>query len=191
MLEAALAADPENVFNWRHLAQVLTGLGRHQEAERALERAVELARVIHNEHGSAAWGDLVRLRHERGEDVRELVAEGRARWPANWSLVWAEGQAHLAAGRCGDAIACFGALLEVDAASLPAHGVAYDERLFGSFAYAAIGLALFRAGRYAEAAAAYAAAERSEPGAAEHRVKRQLAESRSRRAAEQATAAAS
>ena len=27
MLRAALAADPENIYNWRHLALVLAGLG--------------------------------------------------------------------------------------------------------------------------------------------------------------------
>jgi cytochrome c-type biogenesis protein CcmH/NrfG len=39
-------------------------------------------------------------------------------------------------------------------------------------------LALFRLGRYAEAADAYAAAERLEPDEAEYRVKRLLAEAR-------------
>jgi cytochrome c-type biogenesis protein CcmH/NrfG len=42
----------------------------------------------------------------------------------------------------------------------------------------ALGLALFRIGRYGEAAEAYAAAERLEPGVREYRVKRLLAEGR-------------
>jgi hypothetical protein len=33
--------------------------------------------------GSLAWGELVRWRHDRGEDVEELLAEGRERWPSS------------------------------------------------------------------------------------------------------------
>ena len=186
LLRAQLAGEPDNIFNWRHLAQVLIGLGLPEEAERALERAVALARDVRNEHGSVAWSDLVRLRRDRGEDVTELVAEGRARWPENWWLVWAEGQLHFEAGRHDEAIGCFQRLVEVDLRTLPFHGVAYDERIFGSFAHAAVGLALFRMGRYAEAAEAYAAAEHLEPEAPEYRVKRQLAESKAPKASPQA-----
>jgi cytochrome c-type biogenesis protein CcmH/NrfG len=50
--------------------------------------------------------------------------------------------------------------------------------MFGADPQASLGLALFRLGRYAEAADAYAAAERLEPDVAEYRVKRLLAEAR-------------
>src|SRR5439155_10920874 len=45
LLRAQLAAEPRNVFNWRHLAAVLHALGDTDEAERALERAVDLVRA--------------------------------------------------------------------------------------------------------------------------------------------------
>ena len=50
--------------------------------------------------------------------------------------------------------------------------------MFGSWAHASLGLVHFRTGRFAEAAAAYAAAERLEPDNAEWAVKRRLAEAR-------------
>src|SRR5262249_37875480 len=151
LLQAQLEVEPNNIFNLCHLAQVLNGLGRVEEGERALERAVALGREVGNEYGAAAWVDLVRLRFYRGEDVTELLDEGLARWPTNWSLVWIEGRLHLEAGRYDEATARFRRLLDVDIASLPFDGVAYDERIFGPLAQDSLGLALFRAGHFAEA----------------------------------------
>jgi glycosyltransferase involved in cell wall biosynthesis len=138
LLRAQLAAEPANIFNWRHLSQVLDALGRRDEAESVLEHAVALARMVWNEHGGVAWADLVRFRHERGANVTELIAEGRARWPRNWSLVWEEGLLHLETGRNDEAIACFRSLLAVDIETLPLDGVAYDQRIFGSLASTAL-----------------------------------------------------
>jgi glycosyltransferase involved in cell wall biosynthesis len=182
LLRRQLDADPNNIFNWNHLARVLIATGDPAGAERALEEAVALARIegSPSSYGSLAWGDLVRLRHERGADVTSLLAEGKARWPENWLLVWIEGNVLLDAGRLEEATACFERLLTADVAGLPAQGVAYDRRLFGSFAHSSRGLALFRMGRYQEAAESYAAASRLEPDSAEHRAKQALAEARAR-----------
>jgi glycosyltransferase involved in cell wall biosynthesis len=177
LLEAQLAVEPDNIYNWRHLARVLTAVGRADEAERALEHAVDLARSKLDEHGSVAWADLVRVRHERGDDVGELLAEGRARWPENWLLVWIEGHVHLKAGRYAAARDCFTILVEVDITTLP-NDVAYDERIFGAFSHASLGLALFRLGRYAEAEASFGQAEALEPHVPDHHVKRLLAASK-------------
>jgi glycosyltransferase involved in cell wall biosynthesis len=182
LLRRQLDADPNNIFNWNHLARVLIAAGDPAGAEEALEEAVALARVegSPSSHGSLAWGDLVRLRHDRGADVASLLAEGKARWPENWLLVWIEGNIMLDAGRLEEAASCFERLLAVDVASLPEQGVAYDGRLFGSFAYSSLGLVLFRLGRYEEAAEAYAAASRLEPDRSEHAAKQALAEARAR-----------
>jgi tetratricopeptide (TPR) repeat protein len=178
LLRAQLAVEPENIFDWRHLAHVLFALGQPEEAEGALETAVGLAREVWNEHGGAAWADLVSHRYERGDNVTELLAEGRARWPRNWSLVWMKGQIDLREGRFEEAVACFRQLLQVDTVRLPLDGVGYDERLFGALPHAAIGASLFRLGRYAEAAEAYAAAQELEPDDAGLRAKRRVAENR-------------
>jgi len=89
-----------------------------------------------------------------------------------------EGIIALEAGRLTEAEECFRALLAVDVAALPQHGIAYDARMFGEWAHASLGLALFRGGRNTEAAAAYADASRCAPQQAEYRVKRALAEGR-------------
>ena len=105
LLRRQLDADPNNIFNWNHLARVLIAAGDPAGAEQALEEAVALARVegSPSSHSSLAWGDLVRLRHDRGADVTSLLAEGKARWPENWLLVWIEGNILLDAGRLAEA----------------------------------------------------------------------------------------
>lgn len=176
LLRAQLEVEPDNVFNWTHLARVLHGLGRSDEAELALERAVSLARDAPNPPGGTAWADLVELRLQRGDHVADLLAEGRARWPDNLALVWIQGREHLAAGRDEEAAACFSQLLNVDPEQ--PRPVSYDMRMLGAMAHAGLGLALFRMGRYAQAAQAFGAAERLEPEKDEYRVKRLLAEAR-------------
>jgi glycosyltransferase involved in cell wall biosynthesis len=180
LLRSQLAAEPDNAFNWRHLAAVLSALGRAEEAEHALERAVEVARASAepDRHASLAYADLVRMRHERGEDVDELLREALERYPENWLLVWTRARVEIDAGRPEEALRWLDRLAAVDEAALPDAGVAYDERLFGSFAHGSRGLCLFRLGRYAEAAEAYRAAEAADPETGEHAVKRQLAELR-------------
>jgi glycosyltransferase involved in cell wall biosynthesis len=180
LLEEQLRREPGNIFNWRHLARVLRALGRDEDATRALERAVELARAeaVPSRDASLAWADLARLSHERGGDVGPLLTEGRARWPEHWLLRWIEGQVALEHGEPAVAEQRFRELLMVDVESLPATGISYDERIFGEFAFASLGLALFRLGRFDEAAAAYAQAHQRAPDQAEYRVKRLLAEAR-------------
>ncbi len=180
LLQAQLEDEPRSIFNWHHLGRIWMALGELGLASEALERAVELEKAgpAPSAPGSMAWVDLVRLRHQQGDDVDALLQEGRARWPTNWLLVWVAGQVHLDAGRYVQAAECFRQLLAVDTAKLPAAGLAYHDRIFGSYAHASLGLSYFRLGRYAEAAQAYAAAEALEPEQADYRVKRLLAESR-------------
>ncbi len=180
LLRAQLAAEPDNVFNWRHLGAVLAALGETAEAERALWRAVELTRTANGAglHGRLAYADLVRMLHERGEDVRDLADEALERYPNDWLLVWIKARLEIDAGRHEAALDLLDRLAQVDVAGLPDAGVAYDERLFGAFAHASRGLCLLRLGRYREAAAAYREAERCEPANPEHGVKARVAELR-------------
>jgi tetratricopeptide (TPR) repeat protein len=180
LLRRQLAAEPENAFNWRHLAVVLWALGQPNEAEEALWQAVQLARTVEqpDRHASLAYADLIRMRHERGENVEQLLGEALERYPHNWLLVWTRARVDIDAGRPADALRSLDRLTAVDIGALPDAGVAYDERLFGAFAHASRGTCLLRLGRYAEAAEAYRAAEAAEPQTPEHAIKRQLAELR-------------
>jgi tetratricopeptide (TPR) repeat protein len=184
LLRAQLADEPDNVFNLRHLGRVLTALGEQGEAEEALRRAVRLTRDAPEPgvHGSLAYADLAEMLHERGEPVGELVSEGLAFYPGNWLLAWTRARLEIDAGHEEQALEWLDRLLAVDRDALPDAGVAYDGRLFGSFAHASRGLCLFRLGRYAESERAYRAAERCEPGNPEHAVKARVAAMRAARA---------
>jgi glycosyltransferase involved in cell wall biosynthesis len=183
LLRRQVKAEPDNLFNWHHLARVLAGLGRERQSERVLLHTVQVARAkpVIDPNGVLAYSDLIAIRHARGEDVTELLAEARGKYPRNCVLVWQEGRALIAAGRHDEAIAAFDWLLSVDVQRLPDEGPAYDERLFGELAHEGRGLCLFRLGRYEEAAAAYAAAAACAPGDPAYPVKRKLALARARR----------
>jgi tetratricopeptide (TPR) repeat protein len=184
LLRAQLASEPDNVFNWWHLGKVLLALGETAEAEQAFLRGVELTRRgLGGPHGGQAYAELALLRQERGDDVDELVDEALQRHPDNWRLVWIKAQLAIDAGDPASALPLLERLTAVDVSTLPDQDVAYDERLFGSFAYESRGVCLFRLGRYADATAAFAQAEGCEPHRIDHRVRRQLAESRARASA--------
>jgi tetratricopeptide (TPR) repeat protein len=164
LLRAELARDPDNLFNRHHLARVLHGLGQDEEAVGVLVDAAELARSRPADPlGVLVFTDLVRLRRDRGEDVQELLAEARARYPCNKLLWWVEACMHISRREYREALEQLDRLAAVDEPSLPAEGPAYDERIFGEFAHEARGACLFQLGRYAEAARAYAEASGIDP----------------------------
>jgi glycosyltransferase involved in cell wall biosynthesis len=183
LLRSQLRDEPGNLFNWHHLYRVHAGLGDTQEAERVLRLAVGLARAQTGADpaGVLAYGDLVALQLARDEDAQPLLDEALVRYPRNWQLVWLQSRAHLAAGRYEAAVSALDRLLTVEVAQLPDEGPSYDRRLFGELAHEGRGLCLFRLGRYAEAADAYAAAARCAPGDPGYPVKRDLALARCQR----------
>jgi tetratricopeptide (TPR) repeat protein len=181
LLRRQLEAEPDNLFNLHHLARVLEGLGEPTEAERVLERAVDVVRQRPGDPlGSLSIADLVRLRHLRGEDVAELLAEARERFPDNLLILFLEGRYLVDHERFEEALACFRKLLAVDVATLPDAGPAYDERIFGSLSHEGCAICLFKLERYAEAADAWGAAGESAGGDGSFAAKRQLALARLR-----------
>jgi tetratricopeptide (TPR) repeat protein len=179
LLRAELAHGSDNLFNRHHLSRVLQGLDEKEEAGQVLTEATELARKTPSDPlGVLVFTDLVRLRDEQGEDVTELLAEARGRYPHNKFLWWVQAAHHIKQSRYAEALELLDRLLAVDLATLPAEGVAYDARLFGEFAQQARGVCLFRLGRYREAADAYAEASRANPANVEYRSKYTLARGR-------------
>jgi tetratricopeptide (TPR) repeat protein len=172
LLRAELPRDPDNLFKHHHLARVLQDLGQEEEAAAVLSDAAELARRRPGDPlGVLVFVDLVRVCRDRGEDVTELLAEARARYPNNKLLWWVQAAAQASHGRYGESLELLDQLLAVDVSALPDEGPAYDQRIFGEFAYEARGLCLFRLGRYAEAADAYARASQIDPGNLAYRAK--------------------
>ena len=179
LLRAELPREPDNLFNRHHLARVLRGIGEDDEAAQVLADAVDVARRRPRDQvGVLVFTDLIRLRRQQGEDVTELLAEARAHYPSNKLLWWIEASVKLSDGRPADALVLLDRLLAVDLVALPDEGPAYDARIFGAFAHEARGACLFRLGRYAEAADAYAQAMRSDPDNLVYRSKWTVAQAR-------------
>jgi glycosyltransferase involved in cell wall biosynthesis len=181
LLRAQLEEEPDNLFNRHHLARVLRGLGEDDEAEPVLVGAVELARARpFDGAGVLVFTDLIRLRRDRGGDPDELLAEARRLYPTNKLLWWLHGTARLESGRPLEALDAADLLLAVDQETLPLDGPAYDERIFGEFAYELRGIALFRLERYAEAADSFSEALRLAPDNLAYRAKHEVAVGRTR-----------
>jgi tetratricopeptide (TPR) repeat protein len=181
LLRRQLEAEPHNLFNLHHLFRVLDGLGEHEEAEEVLEGAVDLVQMspaaTSDPLGSLAMIELIRLRHYRGEEIGDLLADALKRYPANRLIVFYEGRYLIDNGRYEEALERFRSLLAVDLVALPDEWPgACDARIFGSLSHDACGICLFRLGRHAEAAEAWAAAAESDPDDPSFAAKRQFAQ---------------
>jgi tetratricopeptide (TPR) repeat protein len=180
LLRRALEAEPDNLFVRDHLARVLDGLGHPDEAERVLEDAVEIARShsFADPLGVLACAELIQRRTARGATIQPLLAEARTAYPDNCVLLSLEGHELIRIGSYAEAVERFDRCLAFDPSGSHPDSPSYDERLLGEFAHAGRAFALFKAGRYAEAADAYRAAEALAPSDPAYTVKRQLAVAR-------------
>ena len=176
LLEAQLRVEPRNVFNWRHLARALVAAGRADEAEVALEHAVDVIRATSPPPpvGALAYADLIERRRGTA-DVDALIEEAMTTYPRDPVLVWVKAAVELDRDDPESALHWLDGLLKTDPARLD-DTMSYDRRLFGAWPNSARGLCLFRLERYDDAATAYRAAELDDPGNEEHRAKRLLAE---------------
>jgi tetratricopeptide (TPR) repeat protein len=96
--------------------------------------------------------------------------------------MYLEGQDLIARGAYEDAIDRFDRILRFDPTQAPADSPAYDESLLGELPHDGRAFALFKAGRYSEAADAYHAAAVLAPSNPAYAVKRKLAQARARQA---------
>ena len=188
LLRRQLEIEPENLFAWNHLARILEALGDTDEAEVALVRAIETARSAASGPHSPmdrlaclSYGDLIRLRNDRGADTDELLAEALAVFPDNCVLLLFDARRLIDQGDYAAALEPLDQVLRFDWASDPGDPPAYDAPIVGELPWASRGLCLFRLEAYAEAAEAYAAAARCAPEDPSYPVKAALARSRARR----------
>ena len=184
LLQAELAKHPEDVYNWHHLGRILEALGDEAGARDAWTRA--LAVIRGRQRTSAVDGpvyfDLLCLECARGNVDEALLAEAAARFPDNpLTLLW-RGNLALKAGRHGEAIEAYEALTRIDPERFSDPEVAYEKRLFGELAFAALGNCHFQAGDFAASARWYAKAEAADPASLEYRAKHALARLRACRA---------
>jgi glycosyltransferase involved in cell wall biosynthesis len=177
MLQRQREIEPDNLFVWHHLARVQEGLGEPAEAEATLEGGLRVARAKTwcDPVGVLLYTDLVRIRAERDDDDGGLLAEALIRYPDNLILLWYLSRAAIRRGDYEAAMSPLHAILAVNPTLLPDLGPSYDQRFVQELPHDALGLCLFRLGRYEDAAQCYQAAAMSAPGNPAYRAKVALA----------------
>ena len=180
LLRAELASRPDDVYNWHHLGRILEATGDEPGAHEAWTNAVAAVRRRGGRWGvdCPAYFDLLRLECARGGPAEALLVEAETRFPDNpLTLLW-RGNVAMRARRYGDAAECFLALTRIDPERFSDPEVAFEKRLFGELAFAALGNCCFQIGDYGTSAAFYGKAAAADPGSLEYRAKAELARSR-------------
>lgn len=182
--------DASNVFNWCHLGFVQAGLGDHVQSVAAFRQAVRAARqsTLRLPQESQAFVELARTLIRGGDEAGRaeaegLVGEGLEFCPTNLHLPWVRANLLVDTGRYDEALPILEHLACIDAETLRDPFIGYDKRIFGVFAYEALGLCHFRLGRYEQAAEWYGRAFQAEPGRIEHDLRRRVAQERARKSA--------
>jgi tetratricopeptide (TPR) repeat protein len=182
LLRMQLKRDPQRIFCWWHLGAVLTSLGDEEGAEEAWMSAIKIIREkdILQAVDSLPYADLIRLQHQMGKDVAELIEEALALFPDQYLLFWIKGRILMAQQDYEAAISVFQHLVSVDTDSLEGDEIAYDSRIFGLLAYEPLASCYFKLDRLEESGTYYALAEQCEPGNIEHRIKRRFVSARAK-----------
>jgi len=182
LLRRYLADDPNRVFCWWHLGDSLLAMGDRAGAAEAWRNGIAAIERLPAEavetSESSPYVSLIQLLHEQGEAVDPLLAAARARFPDHLALQWMEAKIALERGDVETALPVFERLAAIDAETFHDPRIAYDKAIFTHLSEEALGLALFRCGRFAEAAEHYRRAARTAPNREELSVKARLAEAR-------------
>ncbi len=112
------------------------------------------------------------------DDELELLVRGLRSLRSIPTLELAAARLAFATGRPRDALEPLDWLVSLDDDAIVATGASYDERVFGEWAWALLGLCRFALGDDAAAADAFSRAEQLAPDDASYGVRRRLAEAR-------------
>ncbi len=177
LLQAELALRPDNAYNWHHLGRTLDGLGDRAGALDAWRRSLEVVRRCGVERSSdwVVYVELIRAGETSAAQARKLLSEATPLFPGNPLLRFCAAMLEIKAGNHAAAIPLLSELAAIDGERYSEPLTAFDKRLFGEHAWAALGACCFALGQYAESAAWYAKAAAADPRSLEYRVKHGLA----------------
>ena len=183
LLRDYLAREPSRLYCWWHLGECLRLAGDADGAIDAWSRGRAALHALGPECRSpgdaALYVSLIRLRHDRGCAIADLVAEALALFPGHLAIQYIAAQ--LAIERCDleTARPVLERLAAIDADTFFNPDIAYDKALFRHLSAEALALCHFRAGRYDEAARFYRVAARTAPDPTACEIKARLAQMRS------------
>jgi glycosyltransferase involved in cell wall biosynthesis len=183
MLREAITANPERTYLYDHLARIYEDLGDDERARATWRSGIEAARARAADHPDdrLLWTNLLVHaipREDPDGDVAALIDEALSRYPGNPAIEFATASHELANGDATTAARRLEQLITFDLDAVIETGSAYDQRMFGEWAWHALGLCRFSLGDYAGATEAFRRAEAADPGNTAYRTRRQLAEAR-------------
>jgi glycosyltransferase involved in cell wall biosynthesis len=183
MLRESLAANPERVYLYDHLARIYEDLDDAERARATWRAGIEVARARATDHPDdrLLWINLLAhavSREDPDGDIAALIDEAHAKFPDNPAIEFATATHELANGDTAAAARRFEQLVELDLDAVIETGSAYDARMFGEWAWHSLGLCRFSLGDFAGAAEAFALAEAADPTNLAYRTRRRLAEAR-------------
>jgi glycosyltransferase involved in cell wall biosynthesis len=155
LLERTVTENPERVYCWWHLGETLVALGRREEAERSLRKAIQVAsrskKTAERFEASLAYQTLARIAFDADEDALPVIEEGLAVLPEDCALQFMKARALINSHSHEVALGMLDRLLAVNSTDFINTHVAYDRRIFSEFALDLKGVALLRLGRFGEA----------------------------------------
>lgn len=187
LLEQAISTYPRRVYLRYHLGQTLRSVGRAAEAVEHLERGIELGRsgTLKQDRveGSMCAAELAGIHADEGDlaGALAIVESGLPLYPRNMALHWAKARSFTGIGREEEAVAILTGILDQDPDVFFDPAIGYRKSIFTTERHSLLGSALFRLGRYAEAAVNFEAAALTADDPTEFRAKAALARARAAR----------
>ncbi len=182
LLRDRLSREPHNVYCWWHLGECLRLSGDEEAAVEAW--SIGIARLRESEperlklHNSALYLSLIKLQHDRGVAIDDLVAEALSVFSNHLALHGLAAQLGVVRGELEAARPVLEKLTAIDADTFFDPEIAYDKALFRHLSAEPLALCYFRSGRYDDAARLYRVAARTSPDPAACELKAQLAQLR-------------
>jgi hypothetical protein len=178
LLLVQVQQDPDRSYLWDHIGRIHAALGRHAEARAAWEQGRRSIRRRRGPESSDVliYCDLISANFFEGRPDASLVEEADQLFPDNVGILWIGSLDAEARGDFAQVVRRIDRLLSVGSVVTTGKSFALDERVFGEWSFHIRGMARYKLGDAAGAAEDFAAAEACDPGNAEYRVKRQLAE---------------
>jgi len=182
LLRAYLAREPDRLYCWWHLGEMLELAGDLEGAVAAWEKAIEIARAQRHvgEYlpNSAPYVSLIAVRHRQGLPIDALVAEALDLFPSHLMLQWIWAKLALDQGDDRRAQPVLERLAAIDPEHLFDPDIAYEKTLFTHLCRETLALCHLRARRHDEAARFYRLAAAAAPDPQACLVKAWLAEAR-------------
>jgi glycosyltransferase involved in cell wall biosynthesis len=182
LLKSYISHDPERVYCWWHLGDMLQLFGDEDGAAEAWREGIKVARSqtdrLYPLSNGLPFVSLIALQCRRGIPCDDLIDESLRLFPKNLYLQWFHCQLALERGNGELVRNRLEKLAAIDPDGFYDPEISYDKTLFSYTSRETLALCHFRAGRYGEAAHWYRLASAAAPDPHACEVRALLAQAR-------------